>query len=126
LGAILAVLSAATLTHTLTTAIRRRRRELAILKTLGFVRGQVRRTVAWQATALVAVALAVGVPLGIAAGRWAWALFADGLGVVVVARVPVVAITFVLFAAVVAANAIAALPAALAARTHPAVVLRTE
>jgi ABC-type lipoprotein release transport system permease subunit len=126
LGGILAVLSAATLTHLLATAIRRRRRELAILKTLGFVRGQVRSTVAWQATALVAVALAVGVPLGIATGRWAWALFADGLGVVVVTRVPVVALALVLVVAVVAANVIAALPAQLAARTRPAIVLRTE
>lgn len=126
LGAILAALSAATLAHLLASAVRRRRRELAILKTLGFVRGQVRATVAWQATTLVAVALAVGVPLGIAAGRWAWTLFADGLGVVVVPRVPGVAVGAVVVLALVVANLVAAAPAHLAARTRPALVLRSE
>jgi hypothetical protein len=126
LGAILAALSAATLAHLLASAVRRRRRELAILKTLGFVRGQVRATVAWQATTLVAVALAVGVPLGIGAGRWAWTLFADGLGVVAVPRVPAVAVGVVVVVALAAANLVAAVPAHVAARTRPARVLRSE
>jgi ABC-type antimicrobial peptide transport system permease subunit len=126
LGAILAALSAATLAHLLASAVRRRRRELAILKTLGFVRGQVRAAVAWQATTLVAVALAVGVPLGIAAGRWAWTLFADGLGVVAVPRVPGIALGVVVVVALAAANLVAAAPAYIAARTRPARVLRSE
>jgi len=126
LGAILAALSAATLAHLLASAVRRRRRELAILKTLGFVRGQVRAAVAWQATTLVAVALAVGVPLGIAAGRWAWTLFADGLGVVAVPRVPGIALGVVVVVALAAANLVAAAPAHIAARTRPARVLRSE
>jgi hypothetical protein len=126
LGAILAALSAATLAHLLASAVRRRRRDLAILKTLGFVRGQVRATVAWQATTLAAVALVVGVPLGIAAGRWAWTLFADGLGVVVVPRVPGVAVGVVVVAALVVANLVAAAPAHVAAHTRPARVLRSE
>ena len=126
LGAILAALSAATLAHLLFSAVRRRRRELAILKTLGFVRGQVRATVAWQATTLVAVALVIGVPLGIVAGRWAWTTFADGLGVVAVPRVPAAAVAAVVVLALVAANLVAALPAQIAARTRPAPVLRSE
>lgn len=72
---------AATLAHVLVTAIGRRRRELAILKALGFDRGQVRATVPWHATSFVAVALVVGVPLGAAAGRWVWRMFADNLGI---------------------------------------------
>jgi FtsX-like permease family len=126
LGGILGALSVATLAHLLVSAVRRRRRELAILKTLGFVRGQVRSTVAWQATTLVVVALLVGVPLGVATGRWAWMLFADGLGVVAVPRVPTIAIAVTVAVAILAANVIAAGPAQFAARTKPALVFRSE
>jgi ABC-type lipoprotein release transport system permease subunit len=126
LGGILAALSTATLTHVLVSGVRRRRRELAILKTLGFVRGQVRSTVAWQATTLVAVALLVGVPVGIATGRWAWMLFAENLGVVAAPRVPAIAIAVTVAVAFLVANLIAAAPAQFAARTKPALVLRSE
>lgn len=53
---ILSVMAVATLAHTLTTSARRRRRDLAILKVLGFVRSQVSATVAWQSTVIAAVA----------------------------------------------------------------------
>src|SRR5215208_6151384 len=74
LAVLLAVLGAATLGHLLVTVIRRRRRDLGVLKTIGFVRGQVAATVAWQATTLALLALLVGLPLGLVAGRWAWLL----------------------------------------------------
>lgn len=45
-GGVLAALGAAALAHVLVTAIRHRRRDIAILKTIGFVRGQARRAVA--------------------------------------------------------------------------------
>jgi uncharacterized membrane protein YccF (DUF307 family) len=96
------------------------------LKTLGFVRSQVRATVGWQATTLVSVALIIGVPLGIAVGRWAWTLFADGLGVVAVPRVPLLVIALLIPGAVLVANLVAAAPAAAAARTRPATVLKAE
>lgn len=60
---------------------RGRGRDLAILKTLGLTRRQVLTVVGWQAWALAAVALAVGVPLGIIGGRWALAFFAGSVGV---------------------------------------------
>lgn len=126
LAAILAGLAAATLAHVLVSAVRRHRRDLALLKTLGFVRRQVSLTVASQATAMVLAALAVGVPVGIAVGRWVWTSVADDLGVVAVPDVPLVAVALVVPAAVLLANLIAAVPAAAAARTRPAVVLRSE
>src|SRR5439155_7482485 len=55
LAALLGTLAVATLAHLLVTSIRRRRRDLAVLKTLGFSSGQVRSTVAWQATTLASV-----------------------------------------------------------------------
>jgi hypothetical protein len=125
LAALLAVLGAATLGHLLVTSVRRRRRDLAVLKTLGFVRRQVSATVAWQATTLAALALLVGLPLGVAAGRWAWLLVNAGLGSGAgpVTPVPVLA---VVPATVLVANLVAALPARAAAATRPAVVLRSE
>jgi hypothetical protein len=126
LAAVLALAAAATLAHSLLTSIRRRRRDLAILKTLGFVRGQVSATVAWQATTLAAAALVVGVPLGIAAGRWAWTLFADQLGVASEPVVGLFALLLSLPATIVVANALAAIPGRVASRTQPANVLRAE
>ena len=126
LGAVLATLSIVTLTYLLLSALRRRRRDLAILKTLGFVRRQVRSMIACQATTLVAVALVVGVPLGIVTGRWLWVRFAGDLGIVAVPVVPVLTLAVAALVAVVIANLVAAAPAAFAARTKPATVLRSE
>ncbi len=64
LAAVLTVLAAGTLAHVLLTGVRRRRRDLALLKTLGLTRSQVQRVVAWEATTFAAVALLVG------AARW--------------------------------------------------------
>jgi FtsX-like permease family len=126
LAGLLAVLGAATLGHLLVTSVRRRRRDLAVLKTLGFVRGQVSATVAWQATTLTAVALLVGLPLGVAAGRWAWVLVNRGLGSLAEPVTPTLAVLAVVPATVLVANLVAALPARAAAATRPAVVLRSE
>lgn len=126
LAGVLALLAVATLAHTLVTSISRRRRDLAILKTLGFSRSQVSTTVAWQATTLAAIAAVVGLPLGVAAGRWGWSLLADQLGVDTSAVTPAVQILLALPAAVLVANLIAALPARAAAQTQPALALRTE
>ena len=81
LGAMLVLLGVAALAHVLVTGVRRRRRDLAILKIVGMRKAQLLRVVSWQATALTSAALIVGIPLGIVAGRWSWALFAGSLGV---------------------------------------------
>ena len=81
LGAVLALLAVATLAHVLLAGVRCRRRDLAMLKTLGLVRSQMLRVVSWEASALAAAALLVGLPLGVLAGRWAWATFAGSAGV---------------------------------------------
>lgn len=126
LGGILATIAAATLAHLLLSGVRRRRRDLAILKTLGFVRAQVAGTVAWQATTVVVVSLAVAVPLGVALGRWTWTLLADDLGVIARPQVPWLTLTAVVSAALILANAIALVPGQIAARTQPATDLRSE
>lgn len=126
LGALLALLALGTLAHVLVTGVRRRRRDLAVLKALGFTRRQVRAVVAWNATALAAAALLVGVPLGVVAGRWTWAAFADAAGVATSATIDVPLMLLVIPATVVLANLIAAWPGRAAAQLRLAGLLRTE
>lgn len=126
LAGLLGAMAIASLTHALVTSIRRRRHDLAVLKTIGFVGRQVRASVAWQGSTLTVIAVIVGLPLGIAAGRWAWNGFARDLGVVAAPVSPILALALVVPAALLVANAVAALPARAAARTQPAVALRSE
>jgi hypothetical protein len=126
LGSLLALAAVATLAHILMSAVRRRRRDLAVLKTIGFRRQQVQAAVAWQATAFTTAALVIGIPLGIAAGRWLWTYLAGRMGIVPEPVVPFALIGALLPAGILVANLVAAIPARIAARTRPALVLRSE
>ena len=126
LAAVLIVFAAGTLAHVLLTGVRRRRRDLALLKTLGFTRQQVLGVVAWEASAYAVVALLIGLPLGVLAGRWAWAYFAAAAGVPADATVPLTAVLLAIPVTLALANLIAAWPGWTAARLRPAAVLRAE
>ncbi len=126
LGVALAVGAVVALALTLVTSVRRRRRELALLKTLGFTRRQLAAVVAWQSTIAVAIGTIVGVPSGIIIGRALWDLFADEIHAVPEPTVPALTIALVAIGALVLANVVAAIPARLAARTETAVLLRAE
>ena len=80
---------------------------------------------AWQATTIAGTGLIVGLPLGLAAGRWAWILLAQGFSIEPVA-ITSPALLLAVPAVLLLANVVAAIPARTAARTRPAVVLRTE
>ncbi len=69
-------------------SVRRRRSTYAVLSAIGFDRRDLRRTVRWQANVITAVALVVGLPLGVLTGRLAWTAFADQLGAAGGPRVP--------------------------------------
>jgi hypothetical protein len=125
LAGLLAVLGLVAVAHALATSVRRRRHEFAVLRTLGFTRGQVRRTVAWQATTLAVIGVGLGIPAGLIVGSVSWRAVADSIGVD-----PTAALTaWVLVAvpgAVALVNLVASIPARVAARTRPAVALRAE
>jgi ABC-type antimicrobial peptide transport system permease subunit len=122
----LAAAAVLTLGLTVLASVRQRRRQLAVLKTLGLGRRQLRAIVAWQESVTLVIAAVVGVPLGVAAGRWAWASFASSVGAVPVSVIPVLALFLGFLALLAAGNLLAAAPAAVAARTPSAAALRAE
>ena len=120
------LMALAVLASTVSSSVRRRRRDVAVLKALGFVRGQVLRTVAWESSTLALLAGLIGLPLGIAAGRAAWTVFATRLGVPPRPTTPFLAAALLLPTLLALANLTALLPARQAARTPPSTTLRTE
>jgi len=126
LGLSLGLLALLTITHLLLTSVRRRRRDLAVLRALGFTGGQVRATVSWMAVTLAAVALAVGIPVGLLCGRQAWRFFAGQLGISDVTRAPVLSFVLLAVAGLMLAVAIAFVPGISAGRIRPADALRAE
>jgi hypothetical protein len=111
---------------TLVASVRRRSRDLALLKTLGFVRGQVIGAVIWQASVSVAIGTVIGIPLGIVAGRLAWDRFASELYVVPRPAISMVTVAVVAMSALALAVLTAIVPGWRAARTSIAAVLRSE
>jgi ABC-type antimicrobial peptide transport system permease subunit len=126
LAAFFALLACATVAHALVTTVRRRRHDLAVLRSIGFTRRQTRGAIAWQATLLATAGIVVGVPLGIAAGRLAWRWLADNFPIAYVPPVAALAVVLVASVALVVANALAAGPAHVATRIRPAEALRVE
>jgi len=122
----LAVGAVTALGLTLVASIRRRRRDLALLKTFGFTRRQLAATVAWQSSIAVLIGAVIGVPLGIVAGRLAWDLFARAIYAVPHPSVPALTIVLIAVGALILANLVAAVPGRIAARTPTALVLRAE
>lgn len=121
-----AAVSAIALAAAAWASTRVRRRELAILRTVGFSSAQVRASIRVQSLATVLAALAVALPVGLLLGRSLWRAFARQLGV---APDPASAWTLLaaaLVAGVVVSVLAAEIPARLAARTMPAAGLRAE
>ncbi len=126
LAALVGLIGAVTLGHALVSSVRRHRRDLAVLKSLGFVRRQVSATVASDATTFALVALALGIPLGLAGGRWAWTAVASGIYSVSPPIIPLAAVAAIVPATLLVSNAVAAWPARAAGRLDAALAMRSE
>ncbi|HEV3212471.1 MAG TPA: FtsX-like permease family protein [Acidimicrobiales bacterium] len=125
-AAVLAAGALAGLALALVALVRRTRRELALLRVLGFERHQLVGAVAWQATLVAVVGSVVGVVCGVVLGRWLWTLFAEQIDAVPAPAVPLVAVALVVAGTVVLANALAVLPGLSAARSPASIALRAE
>jgi predicted lysophospholipase L1 biosynthesis ABC-type transport system permease subunit len=126
LGTSLAVGAALALATTLVASVRRRRRDLAVLRTMGLGGRQLAGIVAWQSSVTVAIGTVIGVPLGIVLGHVLWTAFATAMDAVPVTSISGLYIATIAVGAVVLANVVAAVPARIAARTPTAVLLRAE
>jgi hypothetical protein len=126
LGVALAAGAVVALGLTLITSVRRRRTDLALLKTLGFTKRQLAGAIAWQASVGVTIGCAIGIPLGIALGRFLWDLFAHQISAVPAPTVPALSIVLIGVGAVLLANLVAFVPGRIAARTPTAELLRGE
>jgi ABC-type antimicrobial peptide transport system permease subunit len=111
---------------TLIASVRRRRRDLALLKVLGFTRRQVAATLAWQSSIAALIGVVVGVPVGVLVGRELWLLFARSINAVPDPVTPVASAVLVGVGALVFAVLVSWIPGRSAARTPPALILRSE
>ena len=125
-GLVVGLFGIGTLLHLLLTSLNRRRRETGLLKSLGMLRREIAYCVSWQTTTIAVIGIALGVPLGIAAGRLVWTAFATNLGVVTVPVMKAALLVAVAFGTLIVANVLALVPALVAARERPASLLRSE
>lgn len=126
LAALLAVIAIAAVGHSLVVAVRRGRRDAAIVRTIGFTPGEIAQTVAWHATTVAVVAGVIGLPLGLAGGRLAWGALAGQLGIVNNPVTPTAAVLLAIPVAILLANLAAVWPGRRSARLLPAEILRAE
>lgn len=126
LAAGLAAGALAVLALTLVASVRRRRHDLALLKTLGFIQRQLAAAVAWQASVTAIIGVVIGVPAGVALGRQLWDLFARAIYAVPEPTVPVWPVILIVLGSLALANVAAAIPGRIAARTPAAGLLRAQ
>jgi hypothetical protein len=126
LAVFFALLAIATVAHALVTTVRRRRHDLAVLRSIGFTRRDTRIAIAWQSTLIAVIGAAVGIPLGIIVGRFLWRQLAESFPVVYAPPLELLAVLLVIPVAIVIANLVAAGPAHAATRIRPASALRSE
>jgi hypothetical protein len=126
LAVFLVLLGIAALAHALVTAVRRRRHDIAVLRTLGFTPRQAALCIASQASTIGVISLVIGIPLGVVAGQLAWRWVADATPLLYVPPTAVLAVVLVVPATVLCANLLAAWPAKRASGIRPADVLRTD
>lgn len=126
LAAFLAVLALVTLGHALAVTTRRRRRESATLRVLGLTPRAGAGVVGAQALVILAIAVFIGVPLGMVVGARIWESIAERAHVVVLVVTPAGAIVGFLACVVTASAILAGIPAWKTAHLRVAAQLRDE
>jgi ABC-type lipoprotein release transport system permease subunit len=126
LAALMTILLVGIVVHVFVTVGRARRREIAVLRTLGFTPRQVWASTAWQATTLAAVVSVGGVLAGTVVGRAIWNAYADRLGVVPEPTIAWAAYAVVAAVALALCWFVAGIVNWRALRSNPAAELRSE
>lgn len=126
LSGVLLALLGGIVAYELVNATHRHRRELGVLRALGLTRRQARAVVATQASVLALVAVAAGVPLGLALGWLSWRIVAGLTPMQYVPPLPWPALVAAAPVALAAANLIAAFPGRRITRQPVTQALRAE
>jgi hypothetical protein len=126
LGLFLAAVAAVALAHTIIVNTRRRARDLAVLRAIGFTTRQVARTVTVLAVSACAAGVVVGAPLGLLIGRLVWWSVAHTTGLATDPAYAWWSVLSLVPAAFGISVLVAWLPARRAARRKPASLLRSE
>lgn len=126
LGIFLALLAIGAVGYALSTAVHRRRHDLAVLRVLGMTRRQTRMVVATQASVLALIGLAFGIPLGLILGRYVWRAVAGFTPLAYHPPVALLAILMISPITLLVANTLAIWPQRKATRLHAGEILRTE
>jgi ABC-type antimicrobial peptide transport system permease subunit len=126
LAAFFALIAVIALANAAGTAVVRRRRDIAVLRAIGFTPRQSGRVLFGMMTTIAVVGVAVGVPFGLLVGRLLWRTVADGIHVGPNVSPPFAAMAIASVGAIVLANLVGIVPAALAARRTAATDLRAE
>lgn len=126
LAIFLAVLGAIAIGHALFSSVYRRRRDFAVMRSLGITGRGVRAMVAAQATVVGVAGLLIGIPIGLIAGRAGWQAITDRVPLTFRSPLSAIAVIAVIPIALIAANLLAIIPARRASKVQPALVLRSE
>jgi putative ABC transport system permease protein len=126
LAGFLALIGGAGLAHALIVGVRRRRRDLAVVRAIGLRPGQAHGVVTWSAFVMAVIGAGVGTLIGLLAGRMVWERVATGIGAIVRVHVPVVALLLAPALAIGLGLALSLVAGRRAAGLRPALVLRAE
>jgi ABC-type lipoprotein release transport system permease subunit len=126
LATLLGALGVLTVAHVMITSMRNRRRDVAIVRSLGADRSWITRAVHWQSTSFTLLPIAVGTPIGLILGQLVFKRFADSVGAVDDASIPFVLVAVIVVCLILLANVVAAVPARSARRLAPSTLLQSE
>ena len=126
LATFLCVLGAAGVLHAALTAVRRRRRDIAITRALGLSARLASDSLVWQAELTALVGVATGVCFGAIAGPVVWRMIASDVGVIDEPIVPVFGVALTVVIGMATAALISMGPRWRAARLPLTIALRSE
>ena len=126
LSGLIVLMVGVTVVHAMVVAVRRRRRDVAILQALGSTSRSVMAIGVWQGLTVGIAGVLFGVPLGVIAGRWCWTLLANAFGTLAEPVVPLPGLFVLVVSVLVLAAVAGVLPMRRGLRHHPADVLRSE
>jgi ABC-type lipoprotein release transport system permease subunit len=124
LAGFLAAIGLFTVVNALVVSARKRSQQVGILRALGLTRGQVVGAVSTQGASMCVIGALIGVPVGIALGRWTWSASAHQLGVADHLSAPMLALVAVIVAGLVLLLVLGAIAGWFAGRSTPSRVLR--